>query len=84
VAGAHREAPRGHWTRNNSGRLRTKNPPKKITLELWLHLTLDALLVLNGVVFLVLAFATGHWVRIVPTSWEVVPNAPPRCCSTSR
>ncbi len=67
--------PAGHWTRNNSGPLRTKNPPKKITLELWLHLTLDALLVLNGIVFLVLAFATGHWVRIVPTSWEVVPNA---------
>lgn len=67
--------PAGHWTRNNSGPLRTKNPPKKITLELWLHLTLDALLVLNGIVFLVLAFATGHWVRIVPTTWEVVPNA---------
>ncbi|KQV26040.1 MULTISPECIES: cytochrome b/b6 domain-containing protein [unclassified Microcella] len=67
--------PAGHWTRNNSGPLRTKNPPKKITLELWLHLTLDALLVVNGIVFLVLAFATGHWVRIVPTTWEVVPNA---------
>ena len=67
--------PAGHWTRNNSGPLRTKNPPKRITLELWLHLTLDALLVINGIVFLVLAFATGHWVRIVPTTWEVVPNA---------
>lgn len=67
--------PAGHWTRNNSGPLRTKNPPKKITLELWLHLALDVLLIVNGIVFLVLAFATGHWVRIVPTSWEVVPNA---------
>lgn len=69
------QRPAGHWTRNNSGVLRTKNPPKKITLELWLHLTLDALLVLNGLVFLVLSFASGHWVRVVPTSWDVVPNA---------
>jgi thiosulfate reductase cytochrome b subunit len=67
--------PAGHWTRNNTGLIRTKNPPKKITLELWLHLALDVLLVVNGVVFLVLSFATGHWVRIVPTTWEVVPNA---------
>jgi thiosulfate reductase cytochrome b subunit len=67
--------PAGHWTRNNTGLLRTKNPPKKITLELWLHLALDVLLVVNGLIFLVLAFTTGHWVRIVPTTWEVVPNA---------
>jgi thiosulfate reductase cytochrome b subunit len=26
-------------------------------------------------VFIVLLFATGHWMRIVPTSWDVVPNA---------
>jgi thiosulfate reductase cytochrome b subunit len=67
--------PSGHWTRNNKGLIKTKNPPTKITLELWFHLTLDALWVLNGLVFAVLLFATGQWMRIVPTSWDVIPNA---------
>ena len=30
---------------------------------------------LNGVVFYVLLFATGQWRRLVPTSWDVFPNA---------
>jgi thiosulfate reductase cytochrome b subunit len=67
--------PSGHWTRNNKGLIRTKNAPTKITLELWLHLTLDALWILNGLVFVILLFATGQWMRIVPTSWDVIPNA---------
>lgn len=67
--------PSGHWTRNNKGLIKTKNAPTKITLELWLHLTLDALWVLNGLVFAILLFATGQWMRIVPTSWDVIPNA---------
>ena len=68
--------PTAYWTRNNTGFLpRTKNPPKKISLELWLHLAVDVLFVLNGVLYVVLLFSTGQWVRIVPTSWEVVPNA---------
>jgi thiosulfate reductase cytochrome b subunit len=67
--------PSGHWTRNNKGLLKTKNAPPKITLELWLHLTLDALWILNGLVFVILLFATGQWMRIVPTRWDVVPNA---------
>ncbi|WP_353809408.1 cytochrome b/b6 domain-containing protein [Agromyces sp. SYSU T00194] len=67
--------PEAHWTRDNTGRFRTTRAPKRISFDLWLHLTLDALWVLNGIVFVVLLFATGHWARIVPTSWEVVPNA---------
>lgn len=67
--------PSGHWTRNNKGLIKTKNAPTKITLELWLHLTLDALWILNGIVFAILLFATGQWMRIVPTSWDVIPNA---------
>lgn len=67
--------PSGHWTRNNKGLIKTKTPPTKITLELWFHLTLDALWILNGVVFAILLFATGQWMRIVPTSWDVFPNA---------
>lgn len=67
--------PKTYWTRNNKGLIRTKNAPTKISLDLWLHLSLDALWVLNGIVFFVLLFATGQWMRIVPTSWEVFPNA---------
>ena len=67
--------PAAHWTRNNKGLIRTKNPPSKISLDLWFHLTLDVLWILNGVIFAILLFATGQWMRIVPTSWDVVPNA---------
>lgn len=49
--------------------------PRRIGLDLWLHLSLDLLWVLNGIVFVVLLLATGHWARIVPTSWEFLPNA---------
>ncbi|WP_449282514.1 cytochrome b/b6 domain-containing protein [Leucobacter sp.] len=48
---------------------------KKVSLYLWLHTSLDVLWLANGVVFVVLLFVTGHWARIVPTSWEVFPNA---------
>lgn len=67
--------PKMYWTRDNSGPVRTRNPPKKITVDLWLHLVADTLWVLNGVVFFVLLFTTGQWARIVPTSWDVFPNA---------
>ncbi|WP_284522549.1 cytochrome b/b6 domain-containing protein [Corynebacterium aquatimens] len=52
-----------------------RTPKRKISLTLWLHQALDVLWVLNGLVFYILLFATGHWVRIVPTSWDVFPNA---------
>lgn len=48
---------------------------KKISLNLWFHQALDLLWVLNGAVFFVLLFISGQWMRIVPTSWEVFPNA---------
>ncbi len=54
---------------------RPKKGGKKISLVLWFHLVLDVLWVLNGVIFVVLLFATGQWMRIVPTSWDVFPNA---------
>ncbi|WP_298867667.1 cytochrome b/b6 domain-containing protein [uncultured Microbacterium sp.] len=47
----------------------------KISLTLWFHQSLDLLWMLNGVIFVVLLFSTGHWLRLVPTSWEVFPNA---------
>jgi len=48
---------------------------RRMSLTVWFHLALDALWMLNGLVFVVLLFASGHWVRIVPTSWDVFPNA---------
>ncbi|MDJ0314333.1 cytochrome b/b6 domain-containing protein [Arthrobacter sp. H35-D1] len=67
--------PAAHWVRNNKGLIKTKNAPTKISLDLWFHQTLDALWVLNGIVFIVVLFFTGQWMRIVPTSWDIVPNA---------
>jgi len=51
------------------------NPARKISINLWFHQSLDILWLVNGVVFVVLLFVTGQWMRIVPTSWEVFPNA---------
>ena len=51
------------------------NAKGKISLTLWFHQSLDLLWMINGVVFVVLLFTTGHWLRLVPTSWEVFPNA---------
>jgi thiosulfate reductase cytochrome b subunit len=67
--------PEAFWTRNNKGLLRLKRPPKKISLILWLHLSLDAMWVINGALFYLLIFSTGHWTRIVPTDWGAFPNA---------
>lgn len=47
----------------------------KISLTIWLHQSLDVLWLLNGIAFVVLLFVSGQWMRIVPTSWEVFPNA---------
>ena len=69
------QRPAAYWTRNNRGLLRTKGDPKKISLDLWLHLSLDFLWALNGVIFIVLLFVTGQWMRLVPTTWDVIPNA---------
>jgi len=53
----------------------SKNGRGKISLALWFHQSLDVLWLVNGVLFVVLLFATNHWMRVVPTSWEVFPNA---------
>ena len=46
-----------------------------IGLARWWHLGIDTLWLLNGVVFFVLIFATGQWMRLVPLSWDVIPNS---------
>lgn len=66
--------PAQFWVRT-TGPFRRTNPPIRIGLPLWFHLAIDALWVLNGIVFWVLLFATGQWMRLVPTNWDVIPNA---------
>lgn len=34
-----------------------------------------SLWIINGIVYVVLLFTTGMWRRIVPTSWDIFPNA---------
>ncbi|WP_159610797.1 cytochrome b/b6 domain-containing protein [Glutamicibacter sp. JC586] len=62
----HQKKPPAYWT--------SKRSPK-VSINLWLHQALDLLWIINGLVFIILLFATGHWMRIIPTSWEVFPNA---------
>jgi thiosulfate reductase cytochrome b subunit len=69
------QRPPASWTRNNEGLFKTKNPPKKISLTLFTHLALDVLWLINGIVFVIVLFASGQWMRVVPTSWDVFPNA---------
>lgn len=67
--------PDSFWTRDNTKFIKTKGEPKKISMNHLIHFSFDTLWVLNGVIFFILLFATGQWMRIVPTSWDVFPNA---------
>ena len=46
-----------------------------IGLARWWHFSVNLLWLINGIAFYVLLFATGQWLRLVPVTWEVVPNA---------
>ena len=46
-----------------------------VGLARWWHFTFDLLWVINGLIFYVLLFTTDQWLRVVPTSWSVFPNA---------
>jgi len=46
-----------------------------IGLARWWHLGADVLWLANGLVFYILLLASGEWRRIVPTSWQVFPDA---------
>jgi thiosulfate reductase cytochrome b subunit len=61
------ERPSAFWTSRRTG--------TKVNLAVWLHQSLDLLWVINGLLYIALLFATGQWVRVTPTSWEVFPNA---------
>ncbi len=64
--------PQGFWSPR---RVRAGERPKKISIDLWFHVSVDVLWMVNGLIFVILLFATGQWVRIIPTTWEVFPNA---------
>lgn len=46
-----------------------------VGLARWWHFTFDLLWILNGLLYYVLLFTTNQWLRVVPTSWDVFPNA---------
>ena len=52
---------------------------KKFSLTIWIHQALDALWLVNGLVFVVLLLATGHWMRLIPTD----PATPMHMASTA-
>lgn len=70
-----KQRPPAFYRRRNTGLIKTAGEPRRISVYLWLHLSADALWVTNGVLYVVLLFATGQWLRIVPTDWAIIPNA---------
>jgi sulfoxide reductase catalytic subunit YedY len=46
-----------------------------IGLARWWHFSFGLLWMINGIVVYALLFWTGQWPRLVPTTWEVFPNA---------
>ena len=67
--------PAAYWVRNNTGILRTKGEPQRISIHQWFHISINSLWLLNGVLLYVLLFASGQWARIIPVSWDIIPNA---------
>ncbi len=64
--------PPAYWSPRKK---RGPGAPTRIGLHVWFHLALDVVWVANGILFFVLLAVTGQWMRIVPTSWDIVPNA---------
>lgn len=62
-------------TRRNRAPLRTAGAPKRLGIHTWWHLVVVTLWVATGIVYVALLLMSGHWARIVPTEWSVVPNA---------
>ena len=70
------ERPEAYWTPNEGGFYspNKKNTPAKVSIQQWIHQSFNVLWVINGLVFYIMVFATGHWMRIVPTHWDIFPN----------
>ena len=70
------QRPPAHFTPKENSLFSAKGaPPKKYSLTIWTHQALDLLWLLNGVVFVVLLFLTGQWMRIIPTDPFVFHHA---------
>ena len=54
---------------------RTTTPPKRLGLHTWWHLVVVTLWILTGLIYVTLLLVSGHWARMVPTEWSVIPNA---------
>ncbi len=39
------------------------------------HFLSDALWIVTGVAYIILLFVSGHWARVVPSSWHIFPEA---------
>lgn len=65
--------PIGHWAPRRAAAARSQRWP--VTIEQWVHVCLDLLWLASGAVFVFLLFVSGRWIRLVPTSWDVLPNA---------
>lgn len=46
-----------------------------IGLARWWHFSFGLLWIINGAVVYAMLFWTGQWARLVPTTWDVFPNA---------
>jgi sulfoxide reductase catalytic subunit YedY len=46
-----------------------------IGLARWWHLSVNLLWTINGIAFYALLFSTDQWRRLVPITWDVLPNA---------
>lgn len=69
------ERPEAYWTPNQGGFFSPKrNSPQKVSIQQWIHQSFNVLWVLNGLIFYIMVFATGHWMRLVPTNWDIFPN----------
>ncbi len=64
-----------HYDRRQPQWTSRKDPQMTMVLSGWLHMIANPLWMLNGLVFVVLLAVTGQWMRLVPTSPEVLPNA---------
>lgn len=58
-----------------SGRIGIPGRRHTVGLARHWHFAMDILFVVNGALFVALSFLSGQWARLVPTTWEIVPQA---------
>src|SRR6218665_1834480 len=56
-----KKRPPSFWTRDNPRWPRTARPPRRLSIYLWCHLWVDALWIMNGIIYIVLLVITGQW-----------------------